>query len=211
MTLPHDETRARLIRVTLDLMDHGGLEAVKARPIANRVGVSVGTVYNLFGSIDGLVQEANAHVLEDFATYALASIREADAARDIIIAEGRMDPVAALQDRLLTMASAYVDYVEANESRWGAMLSYNRNRAVGIISDNYSTLQDSLFGWIADTLKPTRFGADPDTRFTAARMLWSAVHGIVLLNYLGQASDETRSHTWRQIEMLVSSFVRGAV
>ncbi|MEZ5789411.1 MAG: TetR-like C-terminal domain-containing protein [Nitratireductor sp.] len=74
----------------------------------------------------------------------------------------------------------------------GAMLSYNRNRAVGIISDNYSTLQDSLFGWIADTLNPTRFGADPDTRFTAARMLWSAVHGIVLLNYLGQASDETR-------------------
>ncbi|MEZ5801110.1 MAG: TetR/AcrR family transcriptional regulator [Nitratireductor sp.] len=123
MTLPHDETRARLIRVTLDLMDHGGIEAVKARPVANRVGVSVGTVYNLFGSIDGLVQEANAHVLEDFATYALARIRETDSARDLVIAEGGMDPIAALEDRLLTMASAYVDYVEANESRWAAMLS----------------------------------------------------------------------------------------
>ncbi|MEZ5801111.1 MAG: hypothetical protein R3D29_12415 [Nitratireductor sp.] len=42
-------------------------------------------------------------------------------------------------------------------------------------------------------------------------MLWSAVHGIVLLNYLGQASDETRANTWKQIEMLVSSFVRGAL
>ena len=59
MTLKHDAVRDDLIRSTLSLMEQGGLEAVKARAVADAVGVSVGTVYNLFGNVDQLILTAN--------------------------------------------------------------------------------------------------------------------------------------------------------
>src|SRR3954469_23605781 len=65
MTLEHDAVRETLIGATLALMDEGGLEAVKARPLAQAVGVSVGTIYNLFGSVDGLVMAANMRIYAD--------------------------------------------------------------------------------------------------------------------------------------------------
>ena len=55
MTLPANEVKAELVKTTLALMDEGGIEAVKARPIAKTVGISVGSIYNMFGSIDGLI------------------------------------------------------------------------------------------------------------------------------------------------------------
>ena len=80
MTLEHGAVRETLIKTTLDLMEKGGLEAVKARMVAKAVGVSVGTVYNLFGSVDRLVLAANLRIyqrLNDLGRTAMADIMRA--------------------------------------------------------------------------------------------------------------------------------------
>ncbi len=41
-----------------------GLARFSARDVAKRVGYSIGTVYNVFGSYDGLMVAINAHTLK---------------------------------------------------------------------------------------------------------------------------------------------------
>lgn len=211
MTLPAEEIREQLIAITLGLMDSGGIEAVKARPIAKETGISVGTVYNMFGSIDGLIQETNARILESFATEALEKIAPLDEVRTKRLKAGEINDSEALKERLLSFADIYMNFVERFESRWGAMLSYNQGRSVGILSDDYDRQQADLFNFLGKSLVGTNLDTDDSTRRMVARMLWSSVHGIVVLNYVGQASDASRAYTWRQVEVFVSTFVRGVM
>jgi AcrR family transcriptional regulator len=211
MTLPAAEIRKRLIEITIKLMDTGGIDAVKARPIAKEVGISVGTIYNMFGSIDGLVQEANGLILEQFASVALAAIAEKQDQWAEGVSSGKLDTAAAMRARLLTIAETYMNFVAQNESRWQAMLVYNQNRSVEILSESYDQQQADLFQWLGNTIENTKLGATEDNRRMVARMLWSSVHGIVVLNYIGQANETSRAYTWQQIEAFVETFVLGVL
>ncbi len=211
MTLPAAEIRKRLIEITINLMDTGGIDAVKARPIAKEVGISVGTIYNMFGSIDGLVQEANGLILEQFASVALAAIAEKQDRWAEGVSSGKLDMAAAMRARLLTIAETYMNFVAQNESRWQAMLVYNQNRSVEILSESYDQQQADLFQWLGNTIENTKLGATEDNRRMVARMLWSSVHGIVVLNYIGQANETSRAYTWQQIEAFVETFVLGVL
>lgn len=206
MTLPAQETRDKLLAETLALMDEGGLEAVKARELARRTGVSVGTIYNLHGNLDGLVAEACEAILSGFGATAMEAIRAAEAIR---MRKAQVAPPALdlLEDRLLTLARIYMAYVEKNERRWAAMLAFNRSRREEPDA-RYEQLQGELFGFIADALDGTPHAADKTSRQRAARMLWSAVHGIVTMNYVGQASRRAKAETWEQVRLFVSIFMR---
>jgi len=171
----------------------------------------VGTVYNMFGSIDGLVQEANAQILEQFASVALAAIGKKQEQWTADIASGKLDTAAAMRARLLTIAETYMNFVEQNESRWQAMLAYNQTRSVDILSETYDQQQGDLFKWLGSTIENTQLGATEEKRRMVARMLWSSVHGIVVLNYIGQANNESRRYTWEQIETFVETFVQGVL
>ena len=209
MTLPAAEIRKKLIDITVGLMDKGGIEAVKARPLAKEVGISVGTIYNMFGSIDGLVQEANAQILEQFATVALSAIADKQDEWTQGQTSGKLDTASSMRARLLTIAESYMKFVEQNESRWQAMLAYNQTRSVDILSETYDQQQGDLFKWLGSTIENTELGATDEKRRMVARMLWSSVHGIVVLNYIGQANEESRAYTWEQIETFVETFVQG--
>lgn len=205
MTLPAEEIRIKMLELTLQLMDEDGLDAIKARPIAKQIGVSVGTVYNLFGSIDGLIQEANGKILEEFSSKVLSTIQNAEAATEV----GSSPSAEKLKSKLLLIAQTYMLFVERYETRWGAMLAYNQKRSVDILSEQYETQQASLFSWLGNSLAGTPVGETENSRKIAARMLWSAVHGIVVLNYVGQATEQSRAYTWEQIELFVETFVKG--
>ena len=51
--LPKEETRENLVQTTLTLLENDGLEAVKARNVAEGAGVALGTIYNMFEDLDG--------------------------------------------------------------------------------------------------------------------------------------------------------------
>ncbi len=211
MTLEHDEVRAKIIAITLGLMDEGGLEMIKARTIAKMAGVSVGSIYNMFGSVDELIQEANAHILSDMnkAGQVNAARCETELARKISAGSMEDTGKARLLFRFLNLAETYMDFVEANAARWGAMLAFNRNRAEGAAADWYMAQQNALFDLVGNVLDETRLGDSEETRRIAARALWSSVHGIVTMGYVGQPSKASRKNTWEQIELLVTVFVDG--
>ena len=189
-------------------MDAGGLEAVKARAIAKRAEVSVGSVYNLFGNIDGLLQVANSHILADMNKAGQTQTAHSENDLQAKIASGDIaDNIRAkLLFRLLALANTYMNFVEKNGNRWSAMLAFNRTLPAA--APWYVEQQNALYELVGKVLEPTRLG-EPEKRKIAARALWSAVHGIVSMSYVGQVTPQTRTHTWQQIEILVTYFVDG--
>ncbi len=211
MTLEHDEVRSKVIAITLELMDQGGLEKVKARTIAKRAGISVGSIYNMFGSVDELLQVANTHILAQMGHDGQINAAKCENELAHKIANGEIEntPQAKLLFRFLSLAKTYMDFVENNSNRWGAMLAFNQNRSEGAADDWYLDQQAALFDLVGNVLDETELGKDPDRRMIVARALWSAVHGIVTMNYVGNASPKARHFTWKQIEVLVGMFVAG--
>ncbi|UJQ94516.1 TetR/AcrR family transcriptional regulator [Mariluticola halotolerans] len=209
MALEHDEVREKLVQVTLELMDAGGLDLVKARTVADRSGVSVGTVYNLYGNVDGLVRAACSRIFTDLNALALGETARIGREMAAAIQAGELADTqkARMRYLLLGLSEVYIAFVAANASRWNGLLTFNRRHPVSAAAEDYQAQQNALIGIIGQCLAGAPF-TDAE-RAVAARTLWSAVHGIVTMNYVGQADPRARAQTWAQIEMLVGYFVEG--
>jgi AcrR family transcriptional regulator len=210
MTLEHAEVRETLIKTTLDLMEKGGLEAVKARLVAKAVGISVGTVYNLFGSVDRLVLAANLRIYEHLNTLGEASMAEIEERLRLKIATGKLadTPRDRTLERLLGLSQVYIDFVAANAARWTALLAYNRTRGGNISEDTLIHL-NALMDIIGGVLREVPQWKTTKKRRLGARALWSAVHGIVTTNYFGGDRGTARERTMELITMLLTPTVDG--
>jgi AcrR family transcriptional regulator len=205
MTLEHDAVRETLVKTVLKLMEKGGLEGVKARKVAELAGVSVGTIYNLFGNFDGLILAANLKIYGD-----LGAVGQARATR--IEAELAKRPPTAPRERVLArlsgLADAYVDFVAANSSRWSALLAFNRTRGLSANEDNLGHL-NALIDIIGAMLDEVPRWKAPRERRAAARALWSAVHGIVTTNFFGGDEATARQRTSGLLNLLLTTLVDG--
>lgn len=214
MTLKRDQTKEKIREYTLQLMDEGGLEAITARTLAKEVGISVGSLYNFFGNLDGLLEEVCATILQDFERHGTEYLQTGDQTWQVEISALLADE--SEQERELTiaflkLADMYLNYVEQYDARWSAMLTFNRNRAEGAAESWYEQQQLALFGFVGDVLEKTPLTFDPQNQLIAARALWSGVHGIVSMGYLGQINPQARANTWAQIVLLVRYFVKGVM
>ena len=167
-----------------------GMGGLRARTVALDAKVSVGTVYNLFGSLDGLLE----------AVFERVMLRFQD--------EARGSDKGGRRDRLLGLAWAYMDFVRRNQEVWSAFLAYNRQRD-DVENDPYLARQGPLFDLVGDALRDTPLDTGENARRVAARMLWSSVHGIVTLNYLDVVSEDAERRTREQITLLVDLVLRG--
>lgn len=210
MTLEHAAVREALIKSTLALMQEGGLAAVKARTVADQAGVSVGTVYNLFGNVDQLILAANLKIYEDLGALGAKRMVAIEADLQKRIKSGRLADTARerLHARLLGLAETYVDFISANANRWSALLAFNRTRAVGESQDNLQHL-NALIDILGDVLKEAPRWRTPAERRLAGRALWSAVHGIVVTSYFGD-DRPARQRTMALLEVLLATVADGA-
>lgn len=211
MTLAHSEVREKLVAAALDLMAEGGIEAVKARRLAKMAGVSVGSVYNLFGSVDGVLEHACGNLFERLAV--LGEARKAEIGEDfaarLVRGEVADSPSQRLRHALLALSGLYIQFVTDNDRSWAGLLAFNRARPVGDASDWYLDRQSALIGLVGGLLIGAPGMKDEQKREATAWALWSAVHGIVTLSYVGQVRPETLARTNYQIETLVTLVVDG--
>jgi AcrR family transcriptional regulator len=210
MTLEHAEVRAALINATLSLMEEGGLASVKARAVAEQAGVSVGTVYNLFGNVDQLILAANLKIYDELGAVGVGrmAVIERDLQKRIKAGKVADTPRERLHARLLGLGETYVEFVSANANRWSALLAFNRTRAVGESEDNLQHL-NALIDILGDVLKEAPRWHTPAERRLAARALWSAVHGVVVTSYFGD-DKPARQRTLVLLDLLLRTIVDGA-
>jgi AcrR family transcriptional regulator len=145
-----DEGRRQLAEV--------GLAGFSARDVAKRVGYSIGTVYNVFGTYDGLILSINGRTLRlwtDFLRERLAG---------------------AGDDRIAVLVRAYFEFASHNTRTWMAI--YEHHTADGAPApDWYRALAAELMGVVAGEIAAVLPGAPGDSALALARSLVATVHG----------------------------------
>ena len=186
------EVREKVIASALRAMETKGLEGVKARPIAQRSGIAVGSIYNLFGDLDELVRVVNGRTYDELYAVemkALETSRKSD---------------ASPTDQMLALAGAYLDFVENHQTRWQATLAFNRGQTEPP-PRWYAEKELALFRIIEDAITPFPGVEDAVKRRLHARALWASIHGIVTIavadGFLMQPIDDV----WEQIKIIVNS------
>lgn len=140
------------------LMAELGFARFSAREVAKRIGYSVGTIYNVFGSADALVLAINTRTFGLWAEHL----------RDALARAG--------EDRIRALVEGYFAFAGANTNLWMAI--YDHRLPPGMtMPEEDAAARGVLTGIVADEIA-TYLGDATDPRAAAlARSLVATVHG----------------------------------
>jgi len=189
------EIREHVIKAATRAIESKGLEGIKARPIAQRAGISVGSIYNLFGDLDALTRIVNGRTYD--ALYEIER-RALDEAR-------RAGKSSCAQ--MMDLAAAYLEFVETHQSIWLAALSFNRSQTEHP-PQWYLDKEQALFRIIEDAIATFPGAQDTETRKNNARALWASIHGIVTVAVADGFLMQPIANVWTQIQIIVNAVAR---
>lgn len=151
-----------------------GVENLTARRVADRIGCSVGTLYNNFANIDDLILSLDARTL------------------DILHDELASKPRTGIpEDDLGALLTSYLGFIDRYADRWGLLFKV-RAPGAGDPPDWYLQRIDRLFSLLGEILGPLFARGQEDECGRAVRLLWLALHGVWSLHASGQLGNVTR-------------------
>lgn len=189
-----EELRQQTIAEARQLLMEGGPEQVKARVLAVRMGISVGSIYNLFGQLEELLFLVNAEVYDELLDVVKAAI-------------DRTGSDAAPEDRVLALCRAYLEFVSANQNLWSGVLAFNR-QSKSTVPRWYREKERALLTTAAGVLDNVPGPSSQAQKDLAARATWAAIHGIVTISVGRQGLLATQEDIAAQIELVARSIVR---
>ncbi|MET0606155.1 MAG: TetR-like C-terminal domain-containing protein [Beijerinckiaceae bacterium] len=187
--------RADMTRLAAGILEKDGLAGLQARRLAERGTCAVGTVYNLFGDLDGVIFAANEETM-----------REIMAACEGALAEIGLGAPAA--DRLLALGEAYAQYALAHPRRFDALFTH-RAPPTREFPESFEKMTADLFDLLGATFASAATQMPPQERALAARALWASVHGIVNLGLQDRVGLLTREQILPAVDKVVRAAVRG--
>ena len=152
------ELTAMIVREGHRQLSEVGFAHFSAREVAKRVGYSIGTLYNVFGSYDGLILAINGRTLDLWR----ASLQQC------------LD--AATGDRLEAAIRAYFEFATTNRHAWTALYDFRLPADVAL-PDFYAAKVEAITQIVIDEVAAA---LPPDRREEAqplARSLLATVHG----------------------------------
>jgi AcrR family transcriptional regulator len=157
-----DHTRAELEALFVDeglrQLAETGLARFSARDVAKRIGYSIGTLYNVFGSYDGLMLAINARTLT------------------LWTAQLRARLAAAGDDRIAALVHGYFEFATDNPKAWIAIYEHHMADG-GPAPDWYQMLVADLMGVVAEEIAAALPRSEPSAVLSLARSLVATVHG----------------------------------
>lgn len=187
-----EKLRDEVVALGVRLVETEGLDALQARRIAKEAGCAVGSLYNVFGDIDGLIAAINGVTLGKLGS-ALTIAQAACAG-------------GTLKERLLALALAYTRFAMENHRAWDAVFKHRR-AAGSDVPPSYVADQMRLIGVIEGVIQGT--AADADARARQARALFAAIHGIVALAMDDRLAGIARAELEDQVRFMVDVIAHG--
>lgn len=187
MARRNDNTREELkemaVEAGISLLGEGGIQALSARSIAQRIGYTVGTLYNVFDDLEDIILHINAATVRDMYE-ALAPL-----------AKGKKQPLT----RILAFAHGYGAYALAHPARWNLLHSSVRTTPIPAW---YREEIHRIFSMVEQTL--TGMAAFPaSTAHDATHILWAGLRGICALS-ISQKLDHVEA---QPMHALIDNFV----
>ena len=115
------ELRELLISCGHELMAERGFAKFSAREAARRAGYSVGTIYNVFGSLDGYLIAINSRTFRDWSEWLEHALGTAPAEAGA---------------RIEALVRAYFKFAESNRNAWMAIYDHRIDRTTMIAKED---------------------------------------------------------------------------
>jgi len=191
-----EEFRQIAVAAAHAIIAEEGLPGLTVRSVAARMGVSVGTIYNIFSGLEELVALINGETL------------------DALRAELAAAPVTGRPERdLHVLLDRYLSFVLENESRWNLLFEERLPEArepPGWYMDKIA----QLFALLARVLSPLFPPDDEAALARAVRLLWISLHGIWSLNARAHlslvSSDPLETVAHDMVDVFLSAIETGA-
>jgi AcrR family transcriptional regulator len=187
-----ERLRANILAIALRTISQEGLAALQARRIAVEAQCSVGTIYNIFGDLDGLIIAANSDTL---------ALMDAELRHAYEATQGLPAPA-----RLTELALSYMRFAYANRLAWSAIFEH-RMPAGKDLPEDYDTSRAQLLALLAQAIGDGTMA--PELRLRAARSLFAATHGIIALALNNKLSPFDPTAVEADIRFIVTAAARG--
>ena len=185
--------KARLLQIAERVLEEEGLVALQARRVAKEADCAVGTLYNIFNGLDGLIMAANSQTLHAFGRMAEAAMRRSRG--------------GGVEEQMMALALAYLDFAIAHRKRLKAVFDHQMAETDADVPAPYRADQDRLFALIEAPLAPHL--TDASERAMAARSMFAAVHGVVAMAIDRKLGPFDAQATERQVRFVVQAMARG--
>lgn len=156
-----DELEELIVGAGNALMAEVGFARFSAREVAKRIGYSIGTLYNVFGSHDRLLLAINSRTFVDWA----ASVR------------ARLDTAGG--DRIAVLVDSYFDFAIEHPNLWHAIYDH-RLPAGSEMPARYAEQRAELTGIVGEEIARLLPAVERGRIEAVARSLVATVHGHCL-------------------------------
>ena len=154
--------RLLMLEISRTLIATKGLRSLKVRDVAEAAGCSIGSVYNEFGDFDGLILTVNRETVQEL-TARLEAVPSDDPVR-----------------QLTGLATAYLDFATKHANLLRSLFEHRMEDDRPFPADILVMVMQAFALMHAPLVRlmPER---DPEDVALLARMMFSAVHGIISL------------------------------
>lgn len=192
-----DHTREELYEITLDaaanIIKSDGFRALTARNVADVIGYSAGTLYNLFENIDDLILHLNGRTLDQLSEVLLSQPISGDAEKD----------VGALVE-------VYLKFIEQSPALWNLLFDHTLPEGA-TLPGWYDLKIEKVLARLEEAMS-TLFGPDQRAeRANAARVLWASLHGISSLGAQGKLMIVSSQTVSEMANSLFRNYLSGLV
>ena len=193
-----DHTREELKAITLqtakNIVENEGFSKLTARRIAKEIGYAPGTIYNMFGSMDGL--------------YFVLSEQTLNGLLQTLSKPSLYSYEAKTSDNLKVMARTYMGFAKENRQLW--LMIFNHVLPKGEKAPEwYRDKIQNLFIPLEKLLEPLFTQSQSHEKKLAARALWASVHGICFMEETDKIALISDENSFDLAKYLIDNFVSG--
>lgn len=189
-----EELKNLILNTAIKIVQEEGFTKLTARKLAQNVGYTAGTLYHLFGSMDGIIFAINEQTLSQLSK--------------ILTDPAQYSQESDLTEHLKIMAKLYMKFANNNRHLW--LMVFNHALPQGEKSpDWYRQQVESLFSPLEKMLSPLFSKKTREENILAARVLWLSVHGICYMEETEKTPLISENNANMMVNYLIDTFVAG--
>jgi AcrR family transcriptional regulator len=187
-----DEIRDMALKAAEQIVSEEGPAALSTRRVAAAIGYTAGTLYLVFRNLDDLILQVNAKTLDDLQA---RMIEQTNRAQDGL-------------ERVLAVARTYLRFALERPHRW-TLVYEHRLPDEEPTPEWYLEKISLVFQLLESTLRPLLELRSEAEVSTAARVVWSGVHGIAVLSVSHRLHVVGTVSAEGLIDSLVVNYLKG--
>ena len=164
-----EELEALILAEAHRLMSERGFVGFSAREVAKRIGYSVGTIYNVWTSLDRLLAAINSRTFTLWADALSARL------------------AAAGDDRIAALVQGYFAFAREHNNLWAAIYEHRLPEGMHLTKEDMAQ-RSALTDIVVDEIARFLGYEDPERARPLARSLIATVHGHCALELTGAFS-----------------------